>query len=144
MRLTIVIHPLTGKSGVLNSRMRHRGVRHRPRRRRSVSGRPGNLPRALTGFYLWLTDLRPGGNPAFRNLCVMTPQLTPASGREDSVFPPARRANNGTLTVELPVELRDDLGVRPGESDPTRMLSGVLLLVIATVTMALALAWWLI
>ena len=79
-----------------------------------------------------------------RNVCPMTPKLTSASGREDNVFPPARRAGNGALTVESPGELRNDLGVWPGESDPTRMLSGVLLLVIATVTMALALAWWLI
>jgi hypothetical protein len=70
----------------------------------------------------------------------MTPKLTPASGREDDVFSASRRASNGTLTVDL----RHDLGVWPGESDPTRMLSGVLLLVIATVTMALALAWWLV
>jgi hypothetical protein len=68
----------------------------------------------------------------------MTTQLTSASGREGDVFPPARTASNGAL----PVELRHDLGVWPGESDPTRMLSGVLLLVIATVVMALA--WWLI
>ncbi|MBV9012422.1 MAG: hypothetical protein JO272_10290 [Pseudonocardiales bacterium] len=98
-----------------------------------------------TGFYPGLTDLRAGGNPVLRNVCPMTPQLTPASGSEDNVFednvfPPARRTSNGALTMEL----HDDLGVWPGESDPTRMLSAVLLLVIATVTMALALAWWLI
>jgi hypothetical protein len=93
-----------------------------------------------TGFYLGLTDLRAGGNPVLRNVCPMTPQLTPASGSEDNVFPSARRASNGALTMEF----HDDLGVWPGESDPTRMLSAVLLLVIATVTMALALAWWLI
>jgi hypothetical protein len=33
--------------------------------------------------------------------------------------------------------------VQPGESDPARMLSGVLVLVVATITMALMLAWWL-
>jgi hypothetical protein len=33
--------------------------------------------------------------------------------------------------------------VRPGESNPARMLSGVLLLVIATIIVGLALAWWL-
>jgi hypothetical protein len=35
------------------------------------------------------------------------------------------------------------VGVQPGESDPARMLSGVLVLVVATLTMALMLAWWL-
>jgi hypothetical protein len=75
----------------------------------------------------------------------MTPQLTPASGREDNGFPRSRTGSNSTLTAEL----RHDLGVRPGESDPARMLSGVLLLVVATIIMVLAimvlaLAWWLI
>jgi hypothetical protein len=74
----------------------------------------------------------------------MTPKLTSASGREDNVFPSARRESNGALAVESPGKLSNELGVWPGESDPTRMLSGVLLLVIATVTMALTLAWWLI
>jgi hypothetical protein len=33
--------------------------------------------------------------------------------------------------------------VRPGESNPTRMLSGVLLLVVTTIIVGLTLAWWL-
>jgi hypothetical protein len=37
-----------------------------------------------------------------------------------------------------------NLGVRPGESDPARMLSHVLVLLVVIVPMAaLALAWWL-
>ncbi|HWR48426.1 MAG TPA: hypothetical protein VN327_12575 [Pseudonocardiaceae bacterium] len=70
----------------------------------------------------------------------MTPQLTPASGREDNGFPRSRTGSNSALTAERP----RDLGVRPGESDPARMLSGVLLLVVATIIMVLALVWWLI
>lgn len=69
----------------------------------------------------------------------MTPQLTPASGRDNS-FPQSRTGSNSVLTAEP----RRDLGVRPGESDPARMLSGVLLLVIAAIIMVLALVWWLI
>ncbi|MGH3866534.1 MAG: hypothetical protein ACRDQ4_10430 [Pseudonocardiaceae bacterium] len=70
----------------------------------------------------------------------MTPQLTPASGREDNGFSWSCTGSNSAHAEEL----CRDLGVWPGESDPARMLSGVLLLVAATITMALALAWWLI
>lgn len=70
----------------------------------------------------------------------MSPQLTPASGREDNGFLWSRTGSNSAPREEL----RHDLGVWPGESDPARMLSGVLLMVIATITIALALAWWLI
>lgn len=62
----------------------------------------------------------------------MTQQLTPASGREDP-----RPRTEANITAD------SDLGVRPGESNPARMLSGVLLLVVAMIIMALALAWWL-
>jgi hypothetical protein len=42
------------------------------------------------------------------------------------------------------LNLRHDLGVRPGESDPAGMLGGVLLLLAVIAPMAaLALAWWL-
>lgn len=95
---------------------------------------------ALNGFYLRLTELRPGGNHVLRNVCPMTPQLTPASGRRDNGFPQSRTGSNSALTAEL----RHDLGVRPGESDPARMLSGVLLLMVATIIMVLALVWWLV
>jgi hypothetical protein len=90
------------------------------------------------GFYLRLTELGPGGNPVLRSVCLMTQQLTPASGREDSDFPRPRTGSHSALTSGL----RSDLGVRPGESDPGRMLGGVLLLLIATIV--LALAWWLV
>ncbi|HEX5346454.1 MAG TPA: hypothetical protein VFW64_05035 [Pseudonocardiaceae bacterium] len=70
----------------------------------------------------------------------MTQHLTPAAGREDNGFPRPRTAGSSALTTE-PV---GDLGVRPGESNPARMLAGVLLLTVAMVLMALALAWWLV
>ncbi|MGH3773000.1 MAG: hypothetical protein ACRDRW_16675 [Pseudonocardiaceae bacterium] len=70
----------------------------------------------------------------------MTPHLTPASGRENDRYPRSRTGSNSAPTVER----HPDLGVRPGESDPARMLSGVLLLVVATIIMVLALAWWLV
>ncbi|MGA9311653.1 MAG: hypothetical protein WBV74_14945 [Pseudonocardiaceae bacterium] len=70
----------------------------------------------------------------------MTQHLTPAAGREDNGFPRPRTAGSSALTAE-PV---GDLGVRPGESNPARMLAGVLLLTVAMVLMALALAWWLV
>ena len=54
----------------------------------------------------------------------MTPHLSPATDREDD-------------------RLRH-LGVRPGESDSARMLSGVLLLVVVTISIMLTLAWWLV
>jgi hypothetical protein len=54
----------------------------------------------------------------------MAQQLTPAAGRSEPG--------------------RGDLGVRPGESDPARMLSGVLLLTIAMIIMTVALVWWLV
>ncbi|MBV9142864.1 MAG: hypothetical protein JO115_18450 [Pseudonocardiales bacterium] len=69
----------------------------------------------------------------------MSPQLTPATGHQDSSFPPSRTGSHRLPTTELLC----DLGVRPGESDPARMLAGVLLLVAATLIMALALLWWL-
>lgn len=82
----------------------------------------------------------PSGNQLLRSVCVMTQHLTPAAGREDNGFPRPRTAGNSALTAD-PV---GDLGVRPGESNPARMLAGVLLLTVAMVLMALALAWWLV
>ena len=92
------------------------------------------------GFYLRLTEFRPTGNHVRRSVCPMTPQLTPAAGREDTGF---LRSCTGSNSAHI-AGLRRDLGVRPGESDPAHMLSGVLLLVGATIIMVLALAWWLI
>ncbi|MGH3826621.1 MAG: hypothetical protein ACRDQX_05535 [Pseudonocardiaceae bacterium] len=70
----------------------------------------------------------------------MTPQLTPASGREDDRFP---RAGAGSRRAPAAAG-HPELGVRPGESDPAAMLSGVMLLVTATIMIALALAWGLV
>lgn len=75
----------------------------------------------------------------------MTQQLTPAAGRsgpgrEDSGFPRPRTAGDNARTSET----GGDLGVRPGESNPARMLSGVLLLTVAMMLIALTLAWWLV
>jgi hypothetical protein len=68
----------------------------------------------------------------------MTAQLPPASGYQDG-FPQPRTGGYSTL---LP---GDGSGTRaqPGESSPARMLSGVLLLVVATIIVGLALVWWL-
>lgn len=89
------------------------------------------------GFYPRLTKLRPSGNHALRSVCPMTPQLTPDAGREDARFPRSRAGINHVPTAAR----HSELGVRPGESDPAAMLSGVLLLVVATIIIALALAW---
>jgi len=104
------------------------------------------------GFYLRLTELGRSGNQVLRSVCPMTQQLTPTSGREDSVVPRLRPGSPGASGRHsasgrhgaLASELGSELGVRPGESDPARMLGGVLLLVVATIVMVLALAWWLI
>lgn len=89
------------------------------------------------GFYPQLTKRRPSGNHVLRKVCPMTPQLTPASGCEDDRFP---RAGAGSSRVPTAAR-HPELGVRPGESDPAAMLSGVLLLVAVTIMIALALAW---
>ncbi len=68
----------------------------------------------------------------------MTAQLPPASGYEDG-FPRPRTGGHGTLISDG----TPGAGVQPGESNPARMLSGVLLLVVATIIMTLMLAWWL-
>jgi hypothetical protein len=61
----------------------------------------------------------------------------------------ARTATSGGVLTGGPSALisppGSDLGVRPGESDPTRMLGAVLLLTVATTTVGLVkvLVWWL-
>lgn len=74
----------------------------------------------------------------------MEHQLTPASGRQDEnvsrLRPGSDSALHGCLDSDL--HLHDDLGLRPGESDPGRMLCVVLLLVVAMVVV-LGLVWWL-
>jgi hypothetical protein len=84
----------------------------------------------------------------------MTRQLTPHSGHEHDGIPRPRTESLWTESHGVTeghgvtkghrapaANLGSDLGMRPGESDPGRMLAGVLVLVIATII--LALAWWL-
>lgn len=76
----------------------------------------------------------------------MAHQLTPPPGREDEGHPRLRTEGDAALTggFDTDLHLRSDLGVRPGESDPGRMLGWVLLVVMAlTVVAILALLWWL-
>jgi hypothetical protein len=65
----------------------------------------------------------------------MTAHLTPGSGRKDTGYPRQRLGSDDFVT---------GLGVREGESNPARMLAGVLILVFVAVIMAVMLAWWLI
>lgn len=73
----------------------------------------------------------------------MTAHLTPGSGRKhtDSPrdFPQPRTGGYDTLAPGT-----SGLGLHDGESNPARMLSGVLILVIAAFIMALTLLWWLV
>lgn len=118
------------KRGDASSRLLANRLRRvRTRRRREGSS-----------FYLRLTKLMPSGNQLLRSVCVMTQHLSPAAGRGDNGFPRPRTAGSSALTAE-PV---GDRGVRPGESNPARMLAGVLLLTVAMMIMALVLAWWLV
>lgn len=109
-------------------------------------------------FYLRLTKFGLGGNPPLRSVCVMTAQRTSASDREDSGFPRPRTGSYSTVISDGPVVSDDTVtsdrdlildninGVRSrlGESDPSRMLSGVLVLVIAVIIVTLTLVWWLV
>lgn len=95
-------------------------------------------------FYLRLTKYGSGGNQALRSVRAMTPRLTPASGREDHGFKQGLSQQPPTGSYgALASEFGSDVGVRWGESDPARMLSGVLMLVMTTIIMGLALVWWL-
>ena len=73
----------------------------------------------------------------------MTAHLTPGSGRKDNDSPRAlprpRTGSNDTAHLDT-----GGLGVQHGESNPARMLSAVLILVIVAIVMALMLTWWLI
>lgn len=76
----------------------------------------------------------------------MAHQLTPPPGREDEGHP-RLQTDSSALTgcFDADLHLPGDLGVRPGESDPGRMLGWVLLIVAVTmVAMLLALVWWLV
>ncbi len=73
-------------------------------------------------------------------------QLTPPSSREDENLSWLRTGSN-TAFAECAIadsQLRGSLGVRPGESNPGRMLCAVLLLVVAIIVLGLGLAWWLV
>jgi hypothetical protein len=75
-------------------------------------------------------------------------QLTPPPSREDGDVPWLRTGSN-TAFVEgaaADLHLHSGLGVRPGESNPGRMLCAVLLLVAAIIVLGLGLglAWWLV
>jgi hypothetical protein len=65
----------------------------------------------------------------------MTAHLTPGSGRKDTGYPRPRFGSDGSLA---------GLGVCQGESNPARMLSGVLILVFVAVMIGMMLALWLI
>jgi hypothetical protein len=89
------------------------------------------------GIYLRLTDLGPSGYAVFRSVCAMVDLILASAARDYGNAPqPGHRSDNiGTAGSEL--------GVRPGESDSTPMVDGVLLLVFATVISVLVLVWWL-
>ena len=89
-------------------------------------------------FYLWLTKLGAGGNPLLRSVCLMTAQASPASGRDG--IPRPRTGSYSMMTSDV----ISGMDPRPGESDPVRMLSGVLMLVMAAIIMTLTLVWWLV
>lgn len=76
----------------------------------------------------------------------MAHQLTPPPGREDEGHPRSQADCSSALAgcFGADLHLPGDLGVRPGESDPGRMLGWVLLIVAVTVVAMLALVWWLI
>jgi hypothetical protein len=63
--------------------------------------------------------------------------LIPVVGRDNGNGPPRRHPGDNMRAVDR------DLGVRPGESDSTPMVGGVLLLVVATIISVLVLVWWL-
>ncbi len=74
----------------------------------------------------------------------MEHQFTSPSSREDENVPRLRTGSNSAVDCLDPgSDLHSGLGVRPGESNPGRMLSAVLLLVVTVVVLGLGLAWWL-
>jgi hypothetical protein len=91
-------------------------------------------------FYPRLTMLRPGGNQVIRNVFVMTAHFSPASGPGDRDTSRSRAGGQSALASGF----SRGTGVRPGESDPARMLSGVLVLVVVTIILVVALVWWLV
>ncbi|MBV8993851.1 MAG: hypothetical protein JO287_09140 [Pseudonocardiales bacterium] len=71
-----------------------------------------------------------------RSVCAMV-HLIPVSGRDHGNAPQRRHWSDNVGCAG------SDLGVRPGESDSTPMVGGVLLLVLATSISVLVLVWWL-
>ena len=92
--------------------------------------------RLAIGIYLRLTDLGPSGYALLRSVCAMV-HLIPASGRDHGNGPPRRNRSDNVGSAD------SDLGVRPGESDSTPMVGGVLLVVFTTIISMLVLVWWL-
>jgi hypothetical protein len=76
----------------------------------------------------------------------MESQLTPPPSREGGNVPRVRTGSNSALVdcIDSGSYLHSGLGVRPGESNPARMLCAVLLLVVAIVVLGLGLVWWLV
>jgi hypothetical protein len=72
----------------------------------------------------------------FRTVCGMV-HLIPASACGNGNVPQRRNPSDNIGTTG------GDLGVRPGESDSTPMVGGVLLLVLATIIIVPVLLWWL-
>jgi hypothetical protein len=71
-----------------------------------------------------------------RSVCLMTPQPSPS----------VMSAKTGLLTGNtsaLNSPRARDLDLRPGQSDPTRMLGAVLLLAVVTIIVVSMLVWWL-
>ena len=80
-----------------------------------------------------------GGNQVIRNVFVMTAHVPPVSDPGDQNTSRSSGGGHSALTSEF----SGGTGVRPGESDPARMLAGVLVLVVVTIILVLALVWWL-
>lgn len=87
-------------------------------------------------IYLRLTDLGLSGYALLRSVSAMA-RPTPLSSRNNGDASQRRRRSDNIGAAG------SDLGVRPGESDSTPMVGGVLLLVLATIIIVLMLVWWL-
>jgi hypothetical protein len=76
----------------------------------------------------------------------MEHQFTSPSGREDENVPRLWTGASSAAVdcIDPGSDLHSGLGVRPGESNPGRMLCAVLLLVVAVLVLGLGLAWWLV
>jgi len=93
--------------------------------------------RLAMGFYPRLTDLGLSGYALLRSVCAMV-HLIPVSGRDHGNGPPRPNQSDNVGSAGR------DLGIRPGESDSTPMVGGVLLVVFTAIISVLVLVWWLI